>query len=94
MFVWVGVVVGGPEKKISVKGERKEKRRGRRRWERLVGDGSPASIANRTSSVNAAGHPHRNSSSDRPFTYLPWPTEPRGSGIIRDKCCIFPSDVR
>lgn len=53
----------------------------------------PASIANRASSVIAAGHPHRQRSSDRPFTYLPWPTEPRGSGIIRDKCCISPSDV-
>lgn len=48
-----------------------------------------ASTANRTSFVIAAGHPHRSSSSDRPFTYLPWPTELQGSRIITDKCYIF-----
>lgn len=52
-------------------------------------DTSPASRTNRMSSVIAAGHPHRKSSSDRLFTYLPWPLEPQGSKIIRDKCGIF-----
>lgn len=37
----------------------------------------------------AAGHPHRKSSSDRLLPYLPWPTEPQGSEIVRDKCYIF-----
>lgn len=69
--------------------EREKKKKKKKEKGRVGGkDGSPASTANRTSSVIAAGRPHRNSSSDRLFTYLPWPTEPQGSRINTDKCCV------
>lgn len=52
-------------------------------------DGSPASATERASCVIAAGRLRRSSSSDRMFTYLPWPAEPQGSRIIADKRYIF-----